>query len=146
MNSLVKNIIKKGIAKGQSELLSDGEIKELENLILKNKLENIDTKGVVVQNIVGIDNRIDELLKKILANPEIQILCKVWIKIIFLNISARYNVPEDKGLALHQDANGEFSLMILLNDQLDGSTFFPGTQLIPSNSTPQQWFLGIVSN
>ena len=64
MNSLVKNIIKKGIAKGQSELLSDGEIKELENLILKNKFENIDTKGVVVQNIVGIDNRIDELLKK----------------------------------------------------------------------------------
>ena len=103
---------------------------------MKNKFENIDSKGVVVQNIVGIDNRIDELLEKILTNPEIQnTLLKVLDKNYFLRqISARYNVPEDKGLALHQDANGEFSLMILLNDQLDGSTFFfPGTQLIPSN-------------
>jgi putative 2OG-Fe(II) oxygenase len=135
MNSLVKNLLKKGIVKGQSELLFNDEIKELENLILKNKFKNL-KKGVVIQNIVGINKRIDELLEKILINPEIQnTLLKVLDKNYFLrHISARYNEPNDKGLALHQDAIGEFSLMVLLNDQLDGSTFFfPGTQLIPSN-------------
>ena len=50
------------------------------------------------------------------------------------HITARYNEPNDKGLSLHQDAIGEVSLMVLVNDQLDGSTFFfPGTQLIPLN-------------
>ena len=135
MNILVKNLLKKGIVKGQSELLFNDEIKELENLILKNKVENL-KKGVVVQNIVGINKRIDELLEKILINPEIQnTLLKVLDKNYFLrHISARYNEPNDEGLALHQDAIGEVSLMVLLNDQLDGSTFFfPGTQLIPSN-------------
>ena len=135
MNILVKNLLKKGIVKGQSEILFNDEIKELENLILKNKVENL-KKGVVVQNIVGINKRIDELLEKILINPEIQnTLLKVLDKNYFLrHISARYNEPNDEGLALHQDAIGEVSLMVLLNDQLDGSTFFfPGTQLIPSN-------------
>ena len=136
MNLLIKNILKKGVAKGQSKPLSDYEIYELENLILKNKSENLNKKGTVAQNIVGIDERIDELLEKIVTNPEIQnTLEKVLDKNYFLrHISARYNVPEDKGLALHQDAIGDFVLMFLLNDQLGGSTFFlPGTQLIPSN-------------
>jgi putative 2OG-Fe(II) oxygenase len=135
MNKLIKKLQKKGIVKGQSELLFNDEIKELENLITKDKFENF-KKGAVVQNIVGINRRIDELLEKILINSEIQnTLLKVLDKNYFLrHISVRYNEPNDKGLALHQDAIGDLSLMVLLNDQLDGSTFFfPGTQLIPSN-------------
>ncbi len=134
MDSLVKNLLKKGIVKGKSKLLSKTEVKELENLILKSKNEYL-RRGEVFQNIIGIDKRIDELLEKILINPEIQnTLLKVLGKNYFLrHISARYNEPDDKGLALHQDSIGEVSLMILVNDQLDGSTFFfPGTQLIPS--------------
>ena len=135
MSTLVNNLLKKGIAKGQSEILFSDEIKELENLILKSKDQHL-KKGEVVQNIVGIDKKIDGFLEKILINPEIQnTLLKILGKNYFLrHISARYNEPNDKGLALHQDAIGEASLMVLVNDQLDGSTFFfPGTQLIPSN-------------
>lgn len=134
MDRLVKNLLKKGIVKGRSELLSNIEVKELENLILKSKDEHL-KKGEVFQNIIGVNKRIDELLEKILINPEIQnTLLKILDKNYFLrHISARYNEPNDKGLALHQDAIGEASLMVLVNDQLDGSTFFfPGTQLIPS--------------
>jgi len=134
MDTLVKNLLKKGIVKGKSKLLSEIEVKKLENLILKSKNEHL-RRGEVFQNIIGIDKRIDELLEKILINPEIQnTLLKVLGKNYFLrHISARYNEPDDKGLALHQDSIGEVSLMILVNDQLDGSTFFfPGTQLIPS--------------
>ena len=65
MDSLVNNLLKKGIVKGQSELFNDNETKELENLILKSKGEHL-KKGEVVQNIVGIDKRIDQLLEKIL--------------------------------------------------------------------------------
>ena len=134
MDRLVKNLLKKGIVKGRSELLSNIEVKELENLILKSKDEHL-KKGEVFQNIIGVNKRIDELLEKILINPEIQnTLLKILDKNYFLrHISARYNEPNDKGLTLHQDAIGEASLMVLVNDQLDGSTFFfPGTQLIPS--------------
>ena len=125
MDRLVKNLLKKGIVKGRSELLSNIEVKELENLILKSKDEHL-KKGEVFQNIIGVNKRIDELLEKILINPEIQnTLLKILDKNYFLrHISARYNEPNDKGLALHQDATGEASLMVLVNDQLDGSTFF----------------------
>jgi putative 2OG-Fe(II) oxygenase len=132
---LLKELLKKGVVKGRSELLSNIEIKELESLILQCKDEHL-KKGEVFQNIIGINKRIDELLEKILINPEIKnTLLKMLDKNYFLrHITARYNEPNDKGLTLHQDSIGEVSLMVLVNDQLDGSTFFfPGTQLIPSN-------------
>ena len=134
MSPIVKNLMKKGITQGESNLLSTMEIKELENLILKSKDEHL-KKGEVFQNIVGIDERIDELLEKILINPEVQhTLLKLLGKNYYLrHISARYNEPDDNGLAMHQDSHGELGLMILVNEQLNGSTFFfPGTQLIPS--------------
>lgn len=133
MSSIVKNLMKKGITQGESNLLSTIEIKELENLILKSKDEHL--KKGAFQNIVGIDERIDELLEKILINPEVQhTLLKLLGKNYYLrHISARYNEPDDNGLAMHQDSHGELGLMILVNEQLNGSTFFfPGTQLIPS--------------
>ena len=37
LNKIINNFMKKGVVKGKSELLSSEEIKELENLILKNK-------------------------------------------------------------------------------------------------------------
>jgi putative 2OG-Fe(II) oxygenase len=126
--------MKKGIVKGRSEPLSQSEIKELENLILKSKNKYL-KDGEVSQNIIGIDKRIDELLEKILTNPEIQntLLEVLGKNYLIRQIFARYNEPDDKGLTLHQDAIGEAGLMVLLNDQPDGSTvFFPGSQLIPS--------------
>ena len=134
MNTIVKNILKKGIVKGKSELLSTLEVKELEGLILKSKEEHL-KKGEVFQNIIGINERIDHLLAKIITNSEVQnTLLELLDKNYLLrHVSARYNEPNDKGLAMHQDSIGEFSLMVLINDQLEGSTFFlPGTQLIPS--------------
>ncbi len=63
MRVLLKNLLKKGIVKGSSELLSNTEMKELENLILKNKDKHL-KQGEVSHNVIGIDKRIDELLEK----------------------------------------------------------------------------------
>ena len=107
--------MKKGIVKGRSELLSDFEIKELENLIIKSKNKHL-KDGEVSQNIIGIDKRIDEILEKILTNTEVQnILLKLLGKnYLIRQIFARYNEPNDKGLTLHQDSIGEAGLMVLL--------------------------------
>jgi putative 2OG-Fe(II) oxygenase len=131
MRPIVDNILKTGILKGSSEILSKTDIKELENLIL-NKTSS--KNGEIFQNIIGIDKRIDELLEKVLKNEEIQdTLIKVLGKNYLLrHITARYNESQDRGLAIHQDAVGQFGIMILLNEQPNGSTFFfPGTHLIP---------------
>lgn len=135
MVAVIKNLLKKGITKGNSQLLSVSEIKELETLILKKKDSSL--KEEVFKNIIGIDSRIDELLEKIVTNSEIQnTLSKVLGENYLLrHVSARFNEPGDKGLPMHQDSSGEVSLTILVNNQDEGSTFFfPGTQLIPSGS------------
>ena len=135
MNTILKKLMKKGIAKGESQILSATEMKELENLILKSK-DKHRKEGEVSLNIIGIDKRIDELLEKILANPEVKNTLEIVLGSNFLirQIFARFNEPDDKGLALHQDAIGEAGLMVLVNDQPDGSTvFLPGSQLIPSD-------------
>ena len=134
MNSIIKNLMKKGIVKGNSQLLSNSEIKELENLILKSKNKHL-RDGEASHNIIGIDKRIEEILEKILSNPEVQniLLTLLGKNFLIRQIFARYNEPKDKGLTLHQDSIGEAGLMVLLNNQPDGSTvFFPGSQLIPS--------------
>ena len=134
MNYLVKNFLKNGIVKGTSELLSKNEMKELEKLILISRVKHL-KDGEVSQNIIGIDKRIDQLLEKILINSEVKSILSEILGENYLirQIFARYNTPDDKGLTLHQDAIGEAGLMILVNDQPDGSTvFFPGSQLIPS--------------
>ena len=102
MDILLKELLKKGVVKGRSELLSNIEVKELENLILQCKNEHL-KKGEVFQNIIGINKRIDELLEKILINPEVKnTLLKMLDKNYFLrHITARYNEPNDKGLTLH---------------------------------------------
>jgi putative 2OG-Fe(II) oxygenase len=134
MNSIVKNLLKKGVVKGESKILSNEEVKELEYLIIKSK-DKYRKKGEVSQNIIGIDKKIDELLEKILTNPEVQNTLEKVLGENFLlrQIFVRYNEPDDQGLALHQDSLGEAGLMVLINNQPDGSTvFFPGSQLIPS--------------
>jgi len=140
VNSILKNLLKKGIVKGSSELLSNTEMKELENLILKNKDKHL-KQGEVSHNVIGIDKRIDELLEKILTNLEVQntLLEVLGENYLIRQIFARYNEPGDKGLALHQDFSGEAGLMVLVNNQPDGSTvFFPGSQLIPTEKHTAQ--------
>jgi putative 2OG-Fe(II) oxygenase len=133
---IVKNLLKKGVTKGNSQPLSELEIKELESLILKNK-DNHSKKKEVFKNIVGIDNKIDEFLEKILSNSEIQntLLKLLGENYLLRHVSARFNEPDDKGLPMHQDSLGEVSLTFLVNNQEKGSTFFfPGSQLIPINN------------
>ena len=140
MSLIVRNLLKKGITKGNSKLLSETEIKELENLIFKSK-ENYFQKEEVFKNIVGIDNRIDEILEKILSNSEIQntLLKVLGENYLLRHVSVRFNEPDDKGLPMHQDSLGEVSLTFLVNKQEKGSTFFfPGSQLIPINNNLAQ--------
>ena len=135
MSSVTANILRKGIAKGNSNLLSEIELSELESLILKN-INSSSKKDEVFKNIVGIDRRIDQLIEKILNNLEIKkTLGKLLGEDYLLrHISVRYNEPNDKGLPMHQDSFGELSLTVLLNNQQKGSTFFfPGSQLLPTN-------------
>ena len=135
MCSIVKSIMKKGVIKGKSKLLSCAEINELESLI-SNNLDSESKRKGIFENIIGINKRIDELIEKILTNPEIEsTLLKILGKNYLLrHVSVRYNEANDEGLTLHQDSIGELSLMVLINDQPDGSTFFfPGSQLIPSD-------------
>ena len=115
MDPIVKNLVKKGIVKGRSKLLSNEEIKELESLLLKSKNKYL-RKGELTQNIIGIDKRIDELLEKILNNSEIQNTLFEFLGKNYLlrKIVVRYNKPDDKGLMLHQDSIGQISLMVLL--------------------------------
>lgn len=135
MSLIIKNILKKGVAKGHSQLLSKSEINELENLI--KKLYEDNSKEIkVFNNIIGLDKKLDKLLEKILTNSEIQsTLLKLLGKDYLLrHASARFNDHNDKGLAMHQDSLGEVSLTFLVNNQNEGSTFFfPGSQLFPSN-------------
>ncbi len=135
MVTVIENLLKKGIAKGNSQLLSESEIKELEILISKKNHSSL--KEEVFKNIVGIDNRIDELLEKIVTNSKIQntLLKVLGENYLLRHVSARFSEAGDKGLPMHQDSPGEVSLTILVNNQDEGSTFFcPGTQLIPSGS------------
>ncbi len=135
MSSVITNIMKKGIAKGNSNLLSEIELVELERLILKNKNIYL-KKDEVFKNIVGIDHRIDQLIEKILNNLEIKnTLSKLLGENYLLrHISVRSNEPNDTGLPMHQDSHGELSFTVLLNNQQKGSTFFfPGSQLFPTN-------------
>ena len=135
INQIINEFKKKGISKGKSEILTTEEIKNFQKLILDKKDKYL-KKGEVHHNIIGIDKKIDELIEKILTNIEIKTtLEKLLDKNFLLRFcSVRYNQPDDKGLMMHQDAVGEIGLMILLNDQPDGSTvFFPGSHLIPSN-------------
>ena len=140
MSLVVKNIMKRGVAKGNSDLLSKDELAELESLILKNKNTNF-KKENDFKNIIGIDPRIDQLIEKILSNLEIKntLLKVLGENYLLRHISARFNEPDDKGLPMHQDSIGELSLTVLLNKQQKGSTFFfPGSQLIPTNSNIAQ--------
>lgn len=135
INQIVNTFKKKGIAKGKAEVLSIDEIQKLQELILDKKNKYLE-KNEVSHNIIGIDKNIDKLIEKVLTNLEIKTtLEKILGKDYLLRLcSVRYNEPNDKGLALHQDSIGEIGLMILLNDQPDGSTvFFPGSQLFPSD-------------
>ncbi len=135
MSSVIKNILKKGVAKGNSNLLSNIELSELESLILQNKNNN-SKKDEVFKNIVGINQRIDQLIEKILNNIEIKNTLSELLGENYLlrHVSARYNEPNDKGLPMHQDSHGELSFTVLLNNQQKGSTFFfPGSQLLPTN-------------
>ncbi len=136
MSSIINNLLKRGISKGNSQLLNEIEIIELESLIIKCK-NHYFKKGEDFNNIVGIDKRIDEFLEKILSNQEIQntLLKILGENYLLRHVSVRYSEPDDKGLPMHQDSSGEVSLTVLLNDQEKGSTFFfPGTQLIPFNN------------
>ena len=135
MSSVITKILKKGVAKGNSNLLSKIELSELESLILQNKNNN-SKKDEVFKNIVGINHRIDQLIEKILNNIEIKNTLYELLGENYLlrHVSARYNEPNDKGLPVNQDSHGELSFTVLLNNQQKGSTFFfPGSQLLPTN-------------
>ena len=67
MCSIVKSIMKKGVIKGKSKLLSCAEINELESLI-SNNLDSESKRKGIFENIIGINKRIDELIEKILTS------------------------------------------------------------------------------
>ena len=145
MNEIIKTLVKKGFVKGHRKILSDAEIEELINFLVKHREEfnkhnnskndpgRLGKRSMMFCDIVGKNKRIDEILNKIISNEEVQITLQKVLGDNFLltNPIARFNHPEDKGLGIHQDAPGEAGLLFLVNDQPDGSTIMlPGSHLI----------------
>ncbi|MDI7226892.1 putative 2OG-Fe(II) oxygenase, partial [Leptospira santarosai] len=68
---------------------------------------------------------------------------KIW------EISARYSLPGDCGLGLHQDAWGQVNLAFAINDQqnIEGTTsFFRGTHLLPRWAKYISWARPDIAN
>jgi putative 2OG-Fe(II) oxygenase len=88
-----------------------------------------------VQCLPQHNSRIAELLDSVFSNPDIQLVLnsvlgqdyKIW------TISFRRAMPGDRGLYLHQDSLGEFGLVILASESINGSgatIFLPGSHLV----------------
>ncbi|PJZ28676.1 putative 2OG-Fe(II) oxygenase [Leptospira kmetyi] len=140
-NQIINNIKADGYSPGDSNILSESEHAELEQIVDRlfhdsSSEKDHSSNAPVLLSLVGVDARLDFLLNKILTHKSVADTIrgilgehyKIW------EISARYSLPGDNGLGLHQDAWGQMNLAFALNDQSskEGSTsFLKGSHLLP---------------
>ncbi|TGL98085.1 putative 2OG-Fe(II) oxygenase [Leptospira barantonii] len=148
-NQIIDNIKTDGYSPGDSNVLSESEHLELEQIIDRlfhdsSSEKDHSSNAPVLLSLVGVDARLDFLLNRILTHKSIADTIhgilgdnyKIW------EISARYSLPGDNGLGLHQDAWGQMNLAFALNDQSskEGSTsFLKGSHLLPRWSNFISW-------
>ena len=141
----IDELKQKGFVNVGSSFLSQMEINEL--CVLSKKIfEEIsphhpdfipDHSGVNgVMRLPQHHPRIAELLDHLVANASFKLTLeaslgsdyKIW------QVNMRRSSPRDKGLYLHQDAQGEMGVCILLSDNMNGSgatVFLPSSHLVP---------------
>lgn len=87
-----------------------------------------DSDWRVLPNIAGKSQAIDIILEKALTNSTVRDVLRICIGTSYKAwaINIRDSTPNDKGLGIHQDAQGEFGISILLNDikSPEGTTSF----------------------
>lgn len=148
-NSTVANLKKYGFAKGASKILPPHELHELKKLInelFEDESINCDmcSNAPVIVNILGRNQRIDQLLEKIICHEDVQSVLsqvlgcdfKIW------EVSVRRSEPGDKGLSLHQDAPGQTNFVFSLSDNLSASgatAFFPKSHTLPRWASWISW-------
>ncbi|HNJ04452.1 MAG TPA: putative 2OG-Fe(II) oxygenase [Leptospiraceae bacterium] len=137
----IATLKKNGFAKLSQKVLSSEETKEFESIIDRlhaDKSISVDysANSPSAASLIGRDQRLDFLLNKILAHPEVQGVLsqvvgddfKIW------EISTRISMDTDPGLGMHVDAVGQCNLAYLINDQTTpagGTSFLPGSHLLP---------------
>lgn len=122
-----------GFVKNSQSILSSLEINELKGIIDKLFSDkqikiNKGSNALVIDNLVGLEPRLDFLLKTLITHESVKSILnavlgenyKAW------QITARRSMPGDNGLYLHQDAPCETGFSFLLSDNIvgDGATAF----------------------
>ncbi len=155
-NQVAMNIKANGYSSGEFKVLSDEKHLELEKIIDsmfadQSVGKDYSSNAPVMLSLVGVNPRLDSLLNEILANEQIRNVMKeiigddykIW------EISARYSLPGDNGLGLHQDAWGQMNLAFAINDQTEneGSTsFLKGSHVLPRWSNYISWARPNIAN
>ncbi|EMS85315.1 putative 2OG-Fe(II) oxygenase [Leptospira noguchii] len=153
---IINKIKINGYSPGSSRILEESKRKELEQIVDKLFLDqsvkkDYSSNAPVLLYLVGIDARLDSLLEEILNHSSVRNVTKdiigedykIW------EISARYSLPGDSGLGLHQDAWGQVNLAFAINDQqnIEGVTsFFRGTHLLPRWAKYISWARPDIAN
>ncbi|MDI7189568.1 putative 2OG-Fe(II) oxygenase [Leptospira santarosai] len=153
---IINKIKINGYSPGGSMILEESKRKELEQIVDKLFLDqsvkkDYSSNAPVLLYLVGIDARLDFLLEEILNHSSVRNVTKdiigedykIW------EISARYSLPGDCGLGLHQDAWGQVNLAFAINDQqnIEGTTsFFRGTHLLPRWAKYISWARPDIAN
>ncbi|EMO84830.1 putative 2OG-Fe(II) oxygenase [Leptospira santarosai] len=153
---IINKIKTNGYSPGGSKILEESKRKELEQIVDKlffdqSVKKDYSSNAPVLLYLVGIDARLDSLLEEILNHSSVRNVTKdiigedykIW------EISARYSLPGDSGLGLHQDAWGQVNLAFAINDQqnIEGVTsFFKGTHLLPRWAKYISWARPKIAN
>ncbi|RHX78284.1 putative 2OG-Fe(II) oxygenase [Leptospira yasudae] len=153
---VVNDIKAYGYSPGNSRILSEEKHRELEQIVDRlfessSAQKDYSSNAPVLLSLVGVDARLDSLLEEILTNESIRSTLKeiigddykIW------EISARYSLPGDNGLGLHQDAWGQMNLAFALNDQKSGegsTAFLKGSHLLPRWSNYISWARPNIAN
>lgn len=149
ISQIVENIKTDGYSPGESKIFSEEKREEMEQIIdslfeSSSSQKDYSSNAPVLLSMVGVHPRLDSMLDEILSNESVRSTLqnilgedyKIW------EISARYSLPGDNGLGLHQDAWGQMNLAFALNDQSNsqGSTsFLSGSHLLPRWSNFISW-------
>lgn len=148
--SKIKEIKRNGYSLFTNEIiLEESDMNKLKSF-LKYQFDNdigLNVKSdttPVIDDILGRDKEIDKIIEKIILNEVFQ---KVTSEILGKNfkiweISSRISIGTDKGLSMHQDAEGQMNFWFILSDQQKPSgvtAFLPKSHLFDRTASKVGW-------
>ncbi|WP_235590497.1 putative 2OG-Fe(II) oxygenase [Leptospira borgpetersenii] len=155
-HQIIKNLKRNGYSVGSSKILTENKHRELEQIIDclfedSSIGKDYSSNAPVVLTLVGVDARLDLLLEEILTHEAIVNILnevvgkdyKIW------ELSARYSLPGDNGLGLHQDAWGQVNLAFAINEQKSAegvTSFLKGSHVLPRWAKYISWARPDIAN